>query len=83
MHFYVILTEQFCNENNGYTRDNLTFGFSTTIAGQYVASVNSLNEFPELFTGISFSIVPLGKLDFPSPPEKTTSVEVPIEEPIV
>jgi hypothetical protein len=65
IHFYIVLTEAFCIQYENYTRDNLVFGYSTTNIGQLVTSVNSLNEFPEIFEGIDLSIVILTKSDFP------------------
>lgn len=78
MHFYIILTEAFCLQNAGYKRDNLVFSYAVTLGGAHVTSVNSLNEFPELFDGVAIDVLPLAKSAFPEPSFKTApqSIEV-------
>ncbi len=73
MHFYVILSQAFCEENNGYIKDNLVFYYSLTNEGVYVCSVNCLNEFQELFIGVNFEIISLDRGAFPDSLIKTPS----------
>ena len=62
--FYIVLTQEFCEANTGYRNDCNVFGYAVTTDGRYVASVNALNEFSELFTNIP-PVVALTIDDFP------------------
>jgi hypothetical protein len=57
-HAYVVLTQTFCEQYKGYTVGANSFNYAITVNGLYVASSNSVNEFPELFEGM----MPLGQL---------------------
>ena len=51
-HFYILLTKEFCETNADYQKGVCGFNYAITKDNRYVASANSLNEFPELFTEV-------------------------------
>jgi hypothetical protein len=64
IHFYILITEEFRTLNEGTSKDGLVFASRLALDGNYYASTNSLNEFPELFNGTE-TIVRLTVDDFP------------------
>ena len=48
---YVLLNEQFCLANAGYETEKGIFGYGITTMGDYVASAQTVDDFPELFEG--------------------------------
>lgn len=70
MSSYVILNQQFCDTHAGYTNQTGIFGFRVTTSGQYVASAQTITDFPELFQGeLPFAgiiIIELEVSDFPN-----------------
>lgn len=62
---YIVLTEQFCLDHKDYIYGVNQFGYAITTDGRYVASVNALNDFPELFEGMTLEHVMLSQDDFP------------------
>lgn len=79
--FYIIITAAFAHamQNRESTvNTGHYFGYAVTIDSTYVASVNSVNDFPGAFDSLStqmpdstLQVVVLGSSDFPpSPPIK-------------
>lgn len=64
-HYYIQLPKDFCLKNKEYKEGASEFGFSQGNDGIYYASVNTLNEFPELFDGVEIVIVSKEKNEFP------------------
>lgn len=67
--YYFILTQDFFDQYQGYTKDNNQFNAIQDIQGRRVCSINSVIEFPEIFENNSFTIVKLTDIDFPSQEE--------------
>ena len=61
---YLVLSQQFCEENAGYRIGPCIFGYGVTKDGTYVTSINSLQEFPALFEGVPIIPVDLSSQDF-------------------
>jgi hypothetical protein len=68
MNNFLVLTESFALEHNGYFLKPNIFMSVQTIDGRWVISTNALEEFPELFDGTSFETVSLSPSDFPQIP---------------
>lgn len=66
IHFYLLLNQNFAEENNLYKVGANVFKYSVTTDGRYICSTNALNEFPELFTEIPLQIIQLTGADFPA-----------------
>lgn len=70
MSSYVILNQQFCEANQNHSNETGFFGFRVTNSGQYVASAQTITDFPELFQGeLPFAgiiIIELEVSDFPN-----------------
>lgn len=49
IHCYIVISEAFKAENEGYTSGANTLKTATTNDGRIVVSANTLNDFPELF----------------------------------
>jgi hypothetical protein len=62
--FYIILTDEFCAQYDGYQNGVNVFTYRETLTGLKVASSNVLNTFPELFTTAP-EIIKLSITDFP------------------
>lgn len=66
IYFYLLLSKSFCEEHKDYCVDNNCFNYAVTVDGWYVASSNSLNDFPELFLDKTIRLVRLdNETDFP------------------
>jgi hypothetical protein len=65
MNYYFILTAEFVAKYQGVTFGVNQFNAVQDVQGRWVASVNSVTEFPELFVGNSFKVVALDEIDFP------------------
>lgn len=46
---YIVLSQQFCETHQNYSKNGLKFGYGITTAGEYVCAENTIKEFPELF----------------------------------
>jgi hypothetical protein len=65
MNYYFILTAEFVTKYQGVKFGVNQFNAVQDVQGRWVASVNSVTEFPELFVGNSFKVVALEEVDFP------------------
>lgn len=50
----IVISKEFAEKNNGYSKGNSTFSFAITNKGTCVTDDNSKNEFPELFENFIF-----------------------------
>lgn len=67
---YIVVSQDFFNENNGYRSGVNVLNIRQTTNGSYVTSKNALEEFPELFALLENEPqeVYLVSTDFPTPP---------------
>lgn len=67
---YVLLNKEFCEANQNAENSTGKFGFAVTTDGRYVASSQTISDFPELFQGeLPFPgliIIELDVTDFPN-----------------
>jgi hypothetical protein len=69
---YILINQQFAQQHNGYQKGAAVFGYAVTLAGQYVVSSGTFDDFPELFEGqLSLPGIIVIELDSPSdfPPQ--------------
>lgn len=77
MNYYFILTAEFVTKYQGVQFGVNQFNAVQDIQGRWVASVNSVTEFPELFVGNSFKVVALGKSDFIQYDDEGNAINLP------
>lgn len=65
-HYYLLLTQAFAEAMEGHQEGRNVFHAAQTNDGQYVCSANALNEFPEMFSCVSFQVIKLQQSDFTS-----------------
>lgn len=85
--YYIELPKEFCKEHAIYQNGVRRFNYAVDSFGRYVASANTLHDFPELFENIADNDLPevliLRPSDFPKPQyvEKTqTKFYVPVPQ---
>jgi len=47
--FFILLTQAFCEQYKGYRQGANVFNYAVTIDGRFVAALNTLSAFSELF----------------------------------
>jgi hypothetical protein len=72
---YLILTEQFCEENQGHSEGVNCFGYAKTGDGRFVTPKQAEKDLPKLFSGHKFTKVELEIADF-KPDYTKTDVKV-------
>lgn len=60
----VIITKEFAQNNQGYTINERTFDYSELNTGEYICSLESIKEFPELFNNLTITLKDITPNDF-------------------
>lgn len=64
-HYYLKLTKEFCEKYTGYCINESCFNYAVGLDGEYYVSVNSMNDFPEIFEGVDLVVVLKNINEFP------------------
>lgn len=64
-HYYLRLTKEFCERYADYCVNESCFNYAIGLDGLCYASVNSLNDFPEIFEGMELVVVLKNYNEFP------------------
>lgn len=60
----ILISEEFAKKNKGFSIGVNTFDYSELNSGEFICSIESLRNFPELFNGISVSFRDINENDF-------------------
>jgi hypothetical protein len=60
----VIITQEFAETNKGFKKEERTFDYSELNTGEYICSLESIKEFPELFNNLTITLKDITPDDF-------------------
>lgn len=60
----IVINDSFAEENKGFRNGINTFDYSELNSGEFVCSIDSLRDFPELFNEVPVSFKDINENDF-------------------